>query len=394
MEVNEKIKEEVSLQLSKIKEIRNHIHKNPELSFEEYETSAYVKSILRSEGIDFTDGWVKTGIVAKVVGLKPGKIRALRSELDALPIQEDTEKPYKSCKENKMHACGHDVHTACLLGAALVINRMKVELTGTILFVFQPGEELLPGGASLMLAEGIFKEDKPEYIMAQHVYTEMEAGKVGICSGQYMASSDELYITVKGVGGHGALPHNCVDTILMTSHIITALQSIVSRKSNPILPSVLTIGKINSIGGATNIIPDEVKLEGTFRTMDEEWRKEAHIQIKQIIQEVALGFGGRAEVEIRNGYPCLYNNPILSSKVKANLIEMHGENHVEDIPKRMTSEDFSYYSQEIPACFIRLGVRNEKLGIVSGIHTPKFDIDEYALEIGTLNMVKLGLMVY
>jgi amidohydrolase len=394
MEINELIKKEVRLQISKIKEIRNHIHQNPELSFEEYETSEYVKSILKSEGIDFTDGWVKTGIVAKIVGPKPGKIRALRSELDALPIQEDSEKAYKSKNENKMHACGHDVHTACLIGAALVINKMKAELEGTILFVFQPGEELLPGGASLMLAEGVFEEDKPEYIIAQHVYTEMEAGKVGICSGQYMASSDELYLTIKGKGGHGALPHNCVDTILMTSHIITSLQSIVSRKSNPILPSVLTIGKINSIGGATNIIPDEVRLEGTFRTMDEKWRKEAHIQIKKIVEEVASGFGGEAEVQIRAGYPCLYNNPILTSKVNASLIEIHGEHQIEEIPKRMTSEDFSYYSQEMPACFIRLGVRNEKLGIVNGIHTPKFDIDEKALEIGTLNMVKMGLISY
>jgi amidohydrolase len=392
MEINELIKKEVGKQISKIKEIRNHIHQNPELSFEEYETSEYVKSILQAEGIDYTDGWVKTGIVAKIVGLKPGKTRALRSELDALPIQEDSDKSYRSAKDNKMHACGHDVHTACLLGAAIVINSMKAEVAGTILFVFQPGEELLPGGASLMLAEGVFKEDNPEYIIAQHVYTEMEAGKVGICSGQYMASSDELYITIKGKGGHGALPHNCVDTILMTSHIITSLQSIVSRKSNPILPSVLTIGKINSIGGATNIIPDEVKLEGTFRTMDEKWRKEAHIQIKKIVEGVSSGFGGSADLEIRNGYPCLYNNPSLSSKVKANLIEIYGSNQVEDIPKRMTSEDFSYYSQEIPACFIRLGVRNEKLGIVNGIHTPKFDVDENSLEIGTINMVKLGLM--
>lgn len=392
MEIDKKIKEEVNLHINKIREIRQHLHQNPELSFEEYETSQYVKSILKSAAIEYTDGWVKTGIVAKIKGSRPGITRALRAELDALPIQEDSNKDYKSVKENKMHACGHDVHTACVLGAAIVLSKMKEELAGTILFVFQPGEELLPGGASLMLAEDVFKEDKPEYIIAQHVYTEMEAGKVGICGGQYMASSDELYITVRGRGGHGALPHDCVDTILMTSHIVTALQSIVSRRSNPIIPSVLTIGKINSVGGATNIIPDEVKLEGTFRTMNEDWRKEAHMHIKKIIEEVAAGFGGSVDVEIRNGYPCLYNNPSLAAKVKVKLEEIHGKEHVIDIPKRMTSEDFAYYSQVMPSCFIRLGVRNDALGITHGIHTPQFDIDEKALEIGTINMIKLGLM--
>jgi amidohydrolase len=375
--------------LAEIVSIRNYMHQNPELSFEEFNTSTYIKSILDKEGIAYTDNWVKTGIVAKIVGNNPGITRAVRSELDALPIQEISEKVYKSKVEGKMHACGHDVHTACTLGAAIIINKMKESLSGNVLFVFQPGEELLPGGASLMLKEGAFQNDKPEYIVAQHVYTEMEAGKVGICSGQYMASSDELYITVKGKGGHGALPHNCIDTILLSANIISALQSVVSRNSNPIIPSVLTLGKINSVGGATNIIPDEVKIEGTFRTLDEDWRKKAHTLITQIVQNTALAFGGSAEVEIRHGYPFLYNNPALSSRVEAVLVKQYGKNNVEHIPKRMTSEDFAYYSQEMPACFIRLGVRNEEKGIIHGIHTPQFDIDEKALKIGVTNMVSL-----
>jgi amidohydrolase len=388
-QVQSLIDDTIGAQLEKIKGIRNHLHMNPELSFEEYNTSIYVKSILTKAGIDYTEGWVKTGILAKIVGKKPGITRAIRSELDALPIQEESEKAYASTIPNKMHACGHDVHTACVLGAALVLNELRDYIEGTVLFVFQPGEELLPGGASLMIKEGIFVTDKPEYIIAQHVYTELEAGKVGLCGGQYMASSDELYISLRGKGGHGALPHNCVDTILMTAHVITALQSLVSRYSNPIIPSVLTIGKINSTGGATNIIPDEVKLEGTFRTLDEKWRKEAHVQITKTIEKVAESFGGTAEVEVRHGYPFLYNNPALTEKVKRSLQEIHGEENIIDIPRRMTSEDFAYYSQVMPACFIRLGVSNKELGITHGIHTPKFDVDEKAIEVGVKNMVGL-----
>jgi amidohydrolase len=376
--------------INHVMEIREHIHMNPELSFEEYETSAYVKSKLTLLGIEYTEGWVNTGIVGIIKGGKPGKVRALRSELDALPIHELSDVPYRSKVHNKMHACGHDVHTACLLGAAMILQEIKDEIEGTILLVFQPGEELLPGGASLMLKEGLVEQLKPEYIIAQHVFPELEAGKVGICPGQYMASSDELYFAIKGKGGHGALPHSTVDTILMTSHIITALQSIVSRYSNPITPSVLTIGKINSIGGATNIIPDEVKLEGTFRTLDENWRKQAHENIIRITKEIARSFGGDAEVEIRHGYPSLYNDPSLTEASKLKLQELLSMECVIDLPKRMTSEDFSYYSQVMPACFYRLGVKNEANGLVHGIHTPYFDAGESSMKVGMMTMAFLA----
>ncbi len=393
MTLIEKVEKIAQEKFEKVKAIREHLHSHPELSFEEYNTSEYVKNCLSEMGIQYKDGYVKTGIVAKIVGNKPGKTRALRSELDALPINELNEVAYKSTIANKMHACGHDVHSACLLGAAMILNECKEELEGTVLFVFQPGEELLPGGASLMLKEGIFEEVKPDHIIAQHVFPEMEAGKVGLCSGQYMASSDELYITVKGKGGHGALPHTTVDTILVASHIITSLQSVVSRNSNPIVPSVLTIGKINSVGGATNVIPDEVRIEGTFRTLDEDWRRKAHNIIERIIKDTASSFGASADIEIRHGYPCLNNDPLVTGNVKERLVEILGKDNVMDLPKRMTSEDFAYYSQTMPACFYRLGVGNEAKGIKHGIHTPYFDIDSEALSVGMKTMAYLALTV-
>ncbi len=371
-----------------LNDIRKHLHKNPELSFEEYNTSFFIKELLSKSNISFTEDWVKTGIVAKIKGKKPGPTIALRAELDALPIQELSRHDYVSQIEGKMHACGHDVHMTCILGAAMMVNELKDDLKGEVLFVFQPGEEKLPGGASLMLQEGIFDEGKPEYIIAQHVFPDLEVGKVGICSGQYMASADEIYISIKGKGGHGALPHLCIDTVLVSSHIIVALQSLVSRYSNPLIPSVLTIGKINSLGGATNIIPDEVKLEGTFRTMDENWRRKAHQLITKIIDEICHSFGATAEVDIKVGYPCLFNDEALAKIMKNKMAEYLGEQNVVEIPKRMTSEDFAYFSQIMPSFFYRLGTRNESKDTAHGVHTPYFDIDKKALEVGA------GLMAY
>ena len=363
-------------------EIRRHIHMYPELSFVEEKTSIYIQQILSSHGIEYSTSWVKTGIVAKISGKKPGKVRAFRSELDALPIQELTGHAYSSKTDGIMHACGHDLHTACLIGAAIVLETMKEDLEGTILFVFQPGEEKLPGGAKLMLEEGVFAKEQPEYIIAQHVYPQLPAGKVGLCSGLYMASADEIYISIKGKGGHGALPHQCVDPIVISSEIVLALQKLVSRYSNPIIPSVLTIGKINSVGGATNIIPEEVTMEGTFRTMDESWRHKAHLLIKKIITEMATAHGATAEVRIEVGYPCLANDESLTREVRQKMISYLGEENVVDIPKRMTSEDFAFFANVMPACFYRLGVGNESKGIVHGVHNPMFDVDEAAMETG------------
>jgi amidohydrolase len=386
--IEQRIKDKAQSILPQLVEIRRHLHMNPELSFEEFKTSNFIKSKLEELGIHYDDGFVKTGILGVIKGAKPGRVRALRAELDALPIQELSSHDYKSKIEGRMHACGHDVHMTSMLGAAMILNDMREEIEGDILLVYQPGEELLPGGAKLLLKEGIFNKYKPETILAQHVYPEIESGKVGICSGQYMASADELYITIKGKGGHGALPHLCNDAILISAEIIMALQSVVSRHMNPIIPSVLTIGRINSVGGATNIIPEEVKLEGTFRTLDEDFRKKAHVQIRKIVENICEAYGAKAEVNIMVGYPSLINDVEYSKEIKVKMINYLGSENVIDIPKRMTSEDFAYYSQVMPSCFYRLGVRNESKGITHGVHTSYFDIDENALVTGA------GLMAY
>jgi amidohydrolase len=369
--------------------IRRHIHSHPELSFEEFNTSRFIKSKLDQHGINYTDGYVKTGIVAYIQGDIPGPIKALRAELDALPIVEKNNVDYKSTVEGKMHACGHDVHATCALGAAIILQQLKSELVGSVYIIFQPGEELLPGGASLMLKENIFPHGVPSAIYALHVFNELEYGNVGLCGGKYMASADEIYVTIKGKGGHAALPQNNTDTVLVTAQVIIALQSIVSRNANPFIPSVLSIGKINSEGGATNIIPNEIKLEGTFRTMDENWRLSAHKQIENIIQNTCNAYGASAEINIVNGYPCLHNDIEVTTKSKARLVEVLGDAHVHDISQRMTSEDFSFFAEKIPACFFRLGIANKERGITSGVHTSTFDVDERCIHTGVISLAAL-----
>jgi len=387
--IQNKIKELASSYFSKIQEIRHHLHKNPELSFQEEQTGKFIAATLDSLGIDYTDGWCEHGIVAMITGDQPSdKVVMLRADIDALPIVEANEVSYKSKNDGVMHACGHDVHTSCLLGAMHILNDIKSEFGGTVKCIFQPGEEKLPGGASIMIKEGVLENPKPSSVIGQHVHPPLEVGKIGIRSGMYMASADEIYLTVKGRGGHGALPHNCIDTVLMSAKILTALQDIVARNTNPNIPAVLSFGKINSTGGATNIIPDEVKIEGTFRTMNEEWRLEAHKQITRIAQLTAESMGGSCDVDIHVGYPCLINEPLLSSRTQSAMVEYMGEANVVELPIRLTAEDFSYYSQQADACFYRLGTGNPEKGITSPVHTPTFDIDEQALEIG------MGLMAF
>lgn len=369
--------------------IRRHLHQHPELSFEEVATGKYIASQLEKIGVPYETGWADNGVVGLIKGKNPGKkVIALRADIDALPIQETNEVSYKSKHEGKMHACGHDVHTASLLGAARILNELKSEFEGSVKLIFQPGEEKLPGGASLLIKEGVLENPAPATILGQHVHPPLEVGKVGFRPGMYMASADELFMTVKGKGGHGALPQECVDPIVITSHIIVALQQIVSRNANPTMPTVLTFGKINSTGGATNIIPNEVKLQGTFRTMDEKWRFEAHEKMQRIVNSLAEGMGGSCELEIKVGYPSLINDLNLTSRAKALAIEFLGEDKVVDLPIRMTAEDFSYYSQQLPACFYRLGTGNKAKGITSPVHTSTFDIDEDSLE------TSIGLMAW
>ncbi len=384
----EKIKKLSSRFHKEITDVRRHLHMYPELSFHENKTCAYVEKQLNAIEITNRKRIAGTGIVALIEGNNPAKKTiALRADMDALPIQETSDVPHKSQNAGVMHACGHDVHTSSLLGVAKILNELKSEWEGTVKLIFQPGEEKLPGGASLMIKEGVLENPKPAGIFGQHVMPLIETGKVGFRSGVYMASTDEIYVTVYGKGGHGAMPHMNIDPVLITSNMIVALQQVVSRNANPIMPSVLSFGKVIA-NGATNVIPDSVYLEGTFRTLDEKWRNEAHIKIKQLAESICTGMGGRCEFNIVRGYPALVNEAKLTASARAGAEEYLGKENVLDLDIWMAAEDFSFYSQQTNACFYRLGTRNEAKGITSSVHTSTFDIDERALETG------MGLMAF
>ncbi len=366
---------------------RRHLHQHPELSFEEYETSAFVKARLDELGVPHAP-MANTGLVAHIKGDRPSdRVVALRADMDALPITEIPGREYGSKREGVMHACGHDVHTASLLGTAHILQTLKGDFAGTVKLIFQPGEERLPGGASLMIKEGVLQNPAPQAVIGQHVMPLIPAGKVGFRAGKYMASTDELYVTVRGKGGHGAQPQQNIDPVVITAHIITALQQVVSRIADPKMPTVLSFGKIMA-NGATNVIPDEVYLEGTFRTFDEKWRKEAHSRMKKIATGIAESMGATCDFEVRVGYPFLVNAEELTRHVRNYAEEFLGKENVVDLDLWLAGEDFAYYSQETDACFYRLGTRNEARGITSAVHTPTFDIDERALALST------GLMAY
>jgi amidohydrolase len=367
---------------------RRHLHAHPELSYQEFKTAAYVASTLRSFGMEPMEGIATTGVLAEVKGKNPGKkLVALRADMDALPIREANDVPYKSTNEGVMHACGHDAHTASLLGTARILHELRNEFEGTVRFLFQPGEEKNPGGASYMIRDGALENPRPASIVGQHVFPLLPAGKVGFREGMYMASADEIYLKVIGKGGHGASPDLAIDPIVIASHIIIALQQIISRNASPKQPTVLTFGKI--IGeGATNIIPNEVNIAGTFRAMNEVWRESALIKIKKMAESIAEGMGGRCEVNISRGYPYLENNPILTRRIKKAAEEYLGKENVEDLEITLGAEDFAYYSQVVPASFYRLGTGNPSKGITSNFHTPTFNIDEDALKVSS------GLMAW
>jgi len=367
---------------------RRHLHAHPELSFEEYATAAFVAERLKEMGITELESKAITGWTALIKGKNPEKrVVALRADMDALPIVEANDVPYKSQNLGVMHACGHDAHTASLLGAAKILNELKGEFEGTVKLIFQPGEERIPGGASLMIQDKVLENPRPQAIIGQHVMPMIPAGKVGFRSGLYMASTDELYLTITGKGGHGAMPETFIDPVLISAHLIVALQQVVSRVANPKMPTVLSFGRVEALG-ATNIIPNEVKIQGTFRTFDENWRAQAHEKMKNIAQGLVEGMGGSLDFEICKGYPSLKNNPALTDRSLQAAKTYLGEENVLDLDIWMAAEDFAFFSQEIDGCFYRLGTRNESRGIVSGVHTPTFDIDEDALEIGA------GLMAW
>lgn len=368
-------------------QIRRHLHQHPELSFEEYNTSAFVKATLDKIGVPY-QSMANTGVVGIIKGDLPSSgVIALRADMDALPITEVAGRSYGSQNPGVMHACGHDVHTSSLLGVAKILNELKPYFGGQIKLIFQPGEEKLPGGASIMIKEGVLENPSPEAVFGQHVMPFIEVGKVGFRSGQYMASCDELFMTVRGRGGHGAQPHQNIDPIAITAQIISALQQVVSRFADPRIPTVLSWGKI--IGnGATNIIPDEVYLEGTFRTFNEEWRAQAHEKIVNIATGIADSMGAVCDIEVRRGYPYLVNEPQTTAIARQAAIEYLGEENVVELDLWPAAEDFSYYSQVANACFYRLGTGNRAKGIQSAVHTPSFDIDEQSLELS------IGLMAY
>lgn len=368
--------------------IRRHLHANPELSFQEYKTSVYIYEQLQKIGITQIEKKAGTGWVALIEGKnKDKKIIALRADIDALPITELNTCEYISTNPGVMHACGHDVHTTCLLGAAKILFELKDEWEGTVKILFQPGEETLPGGASMMIKEKALENPTPTNITGQHVMPLIPAGKVGFREGLYMASTDELYITVKGKGGHGAMPHLNIDPVLISSHMIVALQQLVSRMASPIIPTVLSFGKVIA-NGATNVIPDEVYIEGTFRTLDETWREQAHLKMKTLAEHLVEGMGGTVDFRIEKGYPFLYNDIELTKRHKVAAVDYLGAENVLDLDIWMAAEDFSFYSQYMPACFYRLGTRNEAKGITASVHNPRFDIDESAIETG------MGLMAW
>ena len=381
----EKIKNIAKKHVLEVVNIRKHLHANPELSFKEYETSKFIQSVLKKHNIPFTSGHVETGIIATIKGRNPDeKEILLRADMDALPITEDNNIDYKSKNKGVMHACGHDVHSASLIGTALILNELKEDFNGTIKFVFQPGEEKLPGGAKLMIEDGLLN-NKPHACIAQHVYPDLPVGKVGFRPGLYMASADEIYITVKGKGGHAALPHLLNDPILMTAQIITSLQQIVSRSNQPNNPSVLSFGYINA-PGETNIIPDTVLIKGTFRTFDEKWRFLAHEKMKKIASGICKSAGGSCDFDIKVGYPFLVND-VEITKTAINAAEKYlGKENVINLDLRMTSEDFAYISQSSSSCFYRIGTSDGKTS--KRLHTSKFDIDEKAFSISS------GLMAY
>lgn len=380
MDLKEKIKSLAEKYFLQVVDIRQHIHQHPELSFNEFETSKYVSSVLSAMHIKFRTGIAGTGITGIIEGKNPEKsCIALRADIDALPIDEKNELSFKSVNKGVMHACGHDAHTAALLGVIMILNDLKNEFEGTVKFIFQPAEEKLPGGAKMMIDEGVLENPKPSLIIAQHAYPELQSGKIGIKPGIYMASSDEIYITVKGKGGHAAIPDKIDNTVLIAAQLIVELQQISKNLAPEGIPTVLSIGKVIA-QGATNVIPDEVYLEGTFRTMNEDWREKAHKKINETARLLAIRNKVTIDVKILKGYPVLSNHNVSTKKAIENATELIGAENLVLLDSRMTSEDFAYYSQQIPAVFYRFGVTKPGSTAFFPLHSPNFSIYDESLK--------------
>jgi amidohydrolase len=377
--------------LDEIIHVRRNLHAHPELAFNEIVTGDIICAELDKLNIPFKRGVARTGIVALIEGKNPGKKTiGLRADMDALPIIEKNHSDYCSQNEGKMHACGHDVHMASLIGAAKILKTLKDSFEGTIKLVFQPSEEKYPGGAMLMIKEGVLQNPLVSAMVGQHVHPSIGAGKIGIKAGKSMASTDEIYITIKGKGGHAATPELITDPVVIASHVIIALQHLVSRMATPTVPTVLSFGRIVA-NGKTNIIPDEVFIEGTLRTVDESWRKEAHKHIEEITGNIAKAFNGSSEVFIDSGYPYLLNEEKLTARIRDYAIDYLGENNVIDIDLRMTAEDFAYFSHSLPSCFYRLGVKDTGSDEILNLHSASFEVDEDCLITGMGFMAWLAI---
>jgi len=382
MSIDLKIKQLAKDYAAEVVANRHYLHTNPELSFQEYNTAKFVAQKLKDIGLIPQEGIANTGVVAIIEGRIPSsKVIGLRADMDALPIFEKNDVPYKSQNEGVMHACGHDAHTSSLLGTAKILHQLRGDFEGTVKLIFQPAEEKAPGGASIMIKEGVLENPSPTSMLGQHVAPNIPVGKIGFREGMYMASTDEIYMTIKGKGGHGAMPDQLIDPVLIASHVIVSLQQIISRNRKPANPSVLSFGRFIA-DGVTNVIPNEVTIQGTFRCMDEEWREDGLRRMKKMAEGISEAMGGVCEFEIVKGYPFLKNHPELTRRIKAEATTFMGQENVIDLDLWMAGEDFAFYSQVVDSCFYRLGTRNEARGIISGVHTPTFDIDEAALEIG------------
>ncbi len=372
---------------------RRHLHQYPELSFDEVQTSLFVRERLDDMGIPYRDGIAHTGILAYIRGNNPEKyVVALRADMDALPICEAQGSAFRSQNEGVMHACGHDAHTASLLGTARILNALKDRFEGTILLIFQPGEESSPGGARLMLEDGLFRDIEPDVVVGAHVLPSMTTGHVGFCEGFYMASGDEVYLTVKGQGGHGGMPHLLTDNVLIAANILVSLQQIVSRVVPATIPAVLSFGRVIA-NGATNIIPEKVEMAGTLRTLDETWREKIKLKIVEMASHIAEGMGATCDVDVKDGYPAVYNHTELTRDAMRLAEDFLGQSHVEKMSIRMTAEDFGFYSKLYPSVFYRFGVMQPD-GSTGNLHTPEFQLNEAALETasGVMSQLAIGLL--
>ena len=392
-ELKEVITTKVSAIYEKIKGYREHLHQNPELSYKEFNTMEYVAAKLKEIGIPYEKGVAGTGIIGIIRSSKHSENQAcigLRADLDALPIQEQNAVAYKSNVDGVMHACGHDVHTSILLGAAEILFELREDLEHPVKLIFQPGEEKNPGGASLLIEAGVLENPKVKEMYALHVFPELEVGKLGMRSGLYMASCDELHLEIIGVGGHGAMPEKCINPILIGSEFIIEAQNIIHKSCPKDIPCVISFGKFEALG-ATNVIPERAEIKGTFRTMNEEWRGKAAILLMDLANKLENKYKGNVNLEISKGYPFLKNDEELTEKLKTKFESFFGPEKIEGLALRMTSEDFSFYSQTIPVCFFRLGVGNKEKGIIYSVHHPKFDVDSACLKTGMLAMIQAAL---